>query len=417
MRILIQTLGSAGDVHPFISIGAALQAIGHDVHLWGASVFRDVVSQAGLEFTAIGEDEDFAAAQADPDLWHPRRGLRLIMEKAVVASLEQTVESMLAAVREGDTLVVGSTLGMAARLVRDIARVPLASVHLAPCVFRSTRRAPRYVGMWAPDWTPRWFKRGWWWLSDRIVDPMVCPTLNRLGARHGLAPIRGAFGDWIHSPDRVVALFPDWFGPPQPDWPAQVRTTGFPLFDQSADLEPNPGLDAWLEAGDAPVVVTAGSANIHGASFYEASLGACRRLGRRSLLVTRNREVLPDTLPEDARHVAYVPFSRVLPKAAALISHAGVGTCAQGLAAGTRHLGRPLAFDQLDNASRLSDLGVGACLPAPRYTARRAAKMLGALLESKTAEVACREARERMRSTEDVLEDTCRLIEDTSFSG
>ena len=82
------------------------------------------------------------------------------------------------------------------------------------------------------------------------------------------------------------------------------------------------------------------------------------------------------------RHEPYVPFGALLPRSAALVSHGGVGTCAQGLAAGIPHLVSALSFDQFDNASRIEDLGAGAALPAKRYTGERAANALRALLEN-----------------------------------
>ena len=33
-------------------------------------------------------------------------------------------------------------------------------------------------------------------------------------------------GTWWNSPQLVLALFPEWFAPPQADWPAQTRKTG-----------------------------------------------------------------------------------------------------------------------------------------------------------------------------------------------
>ncbi len=410
MRVLIQTLGSAGDVHPFIPIGATLRDMGHDVVVWGNEAFESVITGAGLAFVEAGTKAELEATMADPDLWHPRKGLDVVFEQGLVPSLEPTLDSMLERVEHGNTLVVGSTLGLASRMLRDIAKVPMVTLHLAPCAFRSTHRAPRLPGMWAPDWTPRWLKRAWWWLSDKVIDPMLCPALNELGEQYGLPPIRSAMGVWNHSPDKIVALFPDWFGPPQPDWPPQVVTTGFPLFDQAAGREVDEALHAWIDDGEAPIVVTAGSANVHGEAFYEASIDACRRLGRRALVITSNRALLPASLGDDVRHAAYAPFSRVLPKAAALVSHAGVGTCAQALAAGVPHLARPMAFDQPDNASRLEDLGVGASLPAARYNERRAAKMLARLLESETVQDACRRVAARMPSNDEVLREICEQI-------
>jgi UDP:flavonoid glycosyltransferase YjiC (YdhE family) len=191
-----------------------------------------------------------------------------------------------------------------------------------------------------------------------------------------------------------------------------VRTTGFPLFDQGERDLQDPELRAWMAAGSAPVVVTAGSANLHGRAFYEASIEACRVLDHRTLLVTSNRDLLPDALPEGVRHESYVPFSHVLPQAAALISHGGIGTTVQGLAAGIPQLVRPLAFDQFDNVSRLETLGVGASLPAGRYNAKRAARLLEGLLTSSDVQAACSKLQARLPSADVVLDETCRLLED-----
>jgi UDP:flavonoid glycosyltransferase YjiC (YdhE family) len=58
-----------------------------------------------------------------------------------------------------------------------------------------------------------------------------------------------------------------------------------------------------------------------------------------------------------------VPLGQVLPRALALVSHGGIGTVSQALAAGIPQLVMPLGFDQFDNAARLERLGVAATLP------------------------------------------------------
>ena len=57
-------------------------------------------------------------------------------------------------------------------------------------------------------------------------------------------------------------------------------------------------------------------------------------MGRCGLPVTRYPEQLPASLPEGVRHCAYMPFSPLLPRSAALVHHGGIGTKAQALAAG-----------------------------------------------------------------------------------
>jgi UDP:flavonoid glycosyltransferase YjiC (YdhE family) len=62
---------------------------------------------------------------------------------------------------------------------------------------------------------------------------------------------------------------------------------------------------------------------------------ALSRSGQRGILLTQFPEQLPATLPNGVRHFNYVPFSRVLPCAAAFVHHGGIGTTAQALAAGS----------------------------------------------------------------------------------
>jgi rhamnosyltransferase subunit B len=78
----------------------------------------------------------------------------------------------------------------------------------------------------------------------------------------------------------------------------------------------------------------------------------------------------------------YVPLRTLLPHAAALVHHGGIGTTAEALRAGTPQLVVPLAHDQFDNGARVTALGVGASLPAGRLNEGRLVRALGDLLEA-----------------------------------
>ena len=90
-------------------------------------------------------------------------------------------------------------------------------------------------------------------------------------------------------------------------------------------------------------------------------------------------------------HRSYIPLGTLLPRAAALIHHGGIGTTAQGLAAGVPQLVMPMSHDQPDNAARLRHLGVGAALSPPRFTDTRVAQALDRLLRSETVRARCRD--------------------------
>jgi UDP:flavonoid glycosyltransferase YjiC (YdhE family) len=296
-------------------------------------------------------------------------------------------------------------------VAQDKYAIPLATVHLSPSIFLSAHAPPRLPGLrLLPGWTPRWVTRGVLQAMGTGIDALIAPQLNAFRAEVGLDPVKGVLRGYWHSPRRVIGLFPEWFAEPQADWPPQVRLTGFPLFDEP-DLSPvTEELEAFLCAGEPPVAFTPGSAMWQGRRFFEASVDACVRTGHRGLLLTRHTDHLPARLPPGVIHVHYAPFSRLLPRCAALVHHGGIGSSAQGLAAGVPQLVTPFAHDQPDNAERLRRLGVARVLPPQRYTGPRIAAALRGLTGSAAVAQACQDVAGRFAG-HDAIGQTCELIE------
>ncbi|HMB04099.1 MAG TPA: glycosyltransferase [Isosphaeraceae bacterium] len=409
MHILLAPFGSAGDVHPFVGLAQALRARGHRVTFLLHDYFGRLVRGLGFESVAMGNDYLAPEIMKDPDLWHPTRSFKLVMGLA----LEGTREIFrLIAERyvPGESCVLAGSLAFGARLAQEKLRVPTATVHLQPGSFRSAYQAPVYPTLAMRDWWPRSLKRFFYWTIDAlVVDRHLTTGLNAVRAELGLPPVRRAMHTWWNSPQLVLGLFPAWFGPPQPDWPPQTRLTGFPLYDERDATPPDPELTAFLDAGAPPIVFTPGSAMQHGRPFFEAAADACRRLGRRGLLLTRFPEQLPVDVPEGVRHLAYAPFSRLLPRAAALVHHGGIGTSAQGMAAGLPQLVMPLAHDQFDNAARLRRLGVARSLAVGRFRGPAVAAALRSLLDSPEVSARCREVAGRFRDARP-LDEACDAV-------
>jgi UDP:flavonoid glycosyltransferase YjiC (YdhE family) len=185
--------------------------------------------------------------------------------------------------------------------------------------------------------------------------------LNRFRAAQQLPPVRDIL-NWWFSPQRVVALFPDWLAPRQADWPPNLEPTGFPMFSNGQEKPLDPEVAAFCRAGPAPVVVTFGSGYLQGREVYAETIEGCRRAGVRGILMTRYVEQLPQPLPEFMRHCVYAPFNQLFPLCSAIIHHGGIGTMSQAFAAGLPQLILPMAWDQPDNAVRVTALGTGTWL-------------------------------------------------------
>jgi rhamnosyltransferase subunit B len=414
MHAVLTPVGSAGDVNPFIVIGRELRRRGHAVTMIAAAVFAGVAARAGLEFVGVGTAEDYERATNNPDLWNAWRGPKVVFRE-LASQLRAGYAAIEQVYRPPETVLVGHTLSLSTRVFEDCHQVPALTMHLAPSLFRSQYRQPvSPAGTDISAW-PRPLKRGFWWAIDRFaIDPLVAPALNRWRAELGLPPVSRVLGSWIHSPQRVIGLFPDWFGDPQRDWPAQLRLTGFALSDKDcapdgAARADDDALARFLAAGDPPVVVTPGSANQFARPFFEASVEAAGATGRRALLVTKYREHLPAPLPAHAHHASYADFATLFPRAAAVVHHGGIGTCAQALAAGVPQLIMPMGFDQPDNAARVTRLGVAEVVAPQTFRAARVATALRRLLSRADVAASCRRWRETIAMRPSV-EQTADLI-------
>jgi rhamnosyltransferase subunit B len=384
-HFILCPFGSGGDVYPFIGIGRALKARGHRVTMLSMDLFEAAIRQAGFEYVSIGTADDFEKIANDPRIWKPITGSKLVF-KAAAEAIRLFYDAIVAQVETpANTIIVAAASVFGARLAREKLGVPLVTVQLQPAVFLSVHDTPVMIegAAWISA-LPVWFKRLLFALPNPM-DQIIGPALQRECQALNLEAPRKVYPGWWHSPDLTLALFPEWFAAPQPDWPQPLLQHGFPLEDLAADVAMSPELQAFLAAGDKPLVFTPGTGHRHVRAFFQAALEATQRLGCRAIFATRQVEDLPP-LPPSVLAQKYVPFSQLLPHAAALIYHGGIGTCSQALAAGIPHLVMAMAHDQPDNANRLRRLGVGSSLKPKHFTGERVAAELRKLLHDPTVQ-------------------------------
>lgn len=415
MKVLLPTLGSAGDVHPFLAIGQALQARGHAVEVITNPVFRLMVEAADLAFHAVGTAAQYDDALSSPKLWHPVDGFGVFWRRMARHAMAPVYERIKNQAAQGPCVVMATPLMLGARLAQEKLGVPLVTAYTAATMLRSCQH-PLTLAHWrVPRWPDQLLRPALtlaWQALDRFkLHPMLAADLPALRHSLGLPPLTGSvFGQWVHSPQAGVTLFPHWFAPAPSDWPPQVKQAGFPLYDADKTQGLDAGLQAFLAAGALPVVFTPGSAMGHGHAFFEAAVQACQTLGQRGVLLTTQSQQIPARLPATVHHSAYAPFGLLLPHASALVHHGGIGNTAQALRASLPQLITPMAFDQFDNAMRLERLGVAASVARQDTAFRTMAPQLKMLLESPGVAAACRVAAQRLAGDRG-LDVVCDLLE------
>lgn len=376
-EILLLPFGSAGDVFPFIWLGRLLKARGHRVRMITACLFEDNARKAGIEFISLGEKDEFEAMIKDPRIWQAGTGTKIVFEFA-----GKSVEPYLAAIESCGKvdLMFAPLTAFAARLAREKHGIPLITVHLQPAVLLSAYETPLMHPMLRHfNKLPVWLKKLFFSLPNP-ADLFALPQVRRVSEANGVKPPRSLWREWWDSPDGVLALFPEWFAKPQPDWPQNLLQWTFPLEDLATEQALQPKLQAFLANGERPVVFTPGSANVQAARFFAVAAEAVQRIGCRAVFVTREPKQVPPDLPASIITVDFAPFSTLLQHAAAFVHHGGIGTLSQGLAAGVPQFIMAMAHDQPDNADRLARLGAGVGLSVRQFTPKRVADELKQLL-------------------------------------
>ena len=391
-KIVLATVGSLGDLHPFVALGRALKVHGVNVVIASAAEYRCKVEAAGLGFHPLrpGFEElqhDLGMSRAELVRRTVRRS-DFLFRKLVLPYLRAAYEDMMSATVDAD-LVLASSLAFGARLAAEKRGIPWIAVLLQPMMFLSSYDPPVLPGL---GWLSAAMRRlgpaptrHALWLLKKAVNTVFGP-LHDLRAELGLPPatqdplFAGQF-----AAAGAIGLYSHLLGDVQPDYPHPTSIAGFATFDSEDGLAAgvDSELDAFLASGTAPLVFTLGSLVVNSpGNFYRESVIAARSLRVRAVLL-----VGEDPAGEFA-HLAspevficpYAPHSQLFPRAAAIVHHGGIGTLAQALRAGRPQLIVPFFADQPDNASRTERLGVARVLPPRRYRAAFAGRDLAGLL-------------------------------------
>ncbi|MEU5695655.1 macrolide family glycosyltransferase [Actinosynnema sp. NPDC020468] len=128
----------------------------------------------------------------------------------------------------------------------------------------------------------------------------------------------------------------------------------------------------WAPPDDRPVLlVSLGSAYTDRPEFYRRCLEAARGLDWH-VVIAIGRHVSEEDLgdvPPNVELRAWVPQLAILAHATVFVTHCGMGGTMEGLHHGVPMIGVPTLGEQVMNAERLVELGVGRHLPHDRVTA------------------------------------------------
>ncbi|KAM6537153.1 hypothetical protein FALCPG4_003099 [Fusarium falciforme] len=379
MSIVIQIVGSRGDVQPFVALGKALLAYGHRVRIATHETFSSFVQDNGLEFFCIGGDpaELMASMAKKPGLRPESNALAAIEASKRRRVIEEMMSGCwMSCIDVGDGLK--TTIDGQRPFVADaiIANPPsFAHIHIAERL-----GIPLHL-MFTMPWSPTTaFPHPMANIQQHAVTDAASANYMSTEVLE-LDPISPTLAPGLLERLRVPYTY--CWSPaliPKPgDWGDNIDVSGFFFLDLASSFTPPTDLDAFLRAGPPPVYIGFGSIIVHNPGELTKTIFEAVRLAGVRALVSKGWGGIgeDDQAPEGVFILGDVPHDWLFSHASAVCHHGGAGTCSASIKTGRPTVVVPFFGDQPFWGSMVSQAGAG---PEPIPYADLTAEKLAAAI-------------------------------------
>ncbi|PUB24896.1 sterol 3beta-glucosyltransferase [Promicromonospora sp. AC04] len=359
MKALIMTLGTRGDVQPFVALARALDAAGHEAVVCAPHRFADFVTGSGVTFAGVDDGPmrqlDTPAEAGDAFQGGVRMRLRQIRE--MPSMFDQVLaDSWQVAARgagEGADLVVHNGQILAGQHVAEALGIP-AVLGLPLPMYVPTREFP-WPGQSLPFGLPGWLNRATFGgmrlpasIFGRVIDRWRRNTLGlppRSGRHNPMVRPDGGPAPVLHAHSPSVL--------PQPrDWPDGAEVTGYWLLPAQPQLPAD--VEQFLTAGPAPLFAGFGSmTGLDREARTTAVVEAAALTGNRLVMATGWGGLDAGTANAAAADrgvellvLGDVDYQTLFPRITAIVHHGGAGTTGAAFAAGRPQVVCPFVADQ-----------------------------------------------------------------------
>jgi sterol 3beta-glucosyltransferase len=369
LRITCLTIGSRGDVQPYIALCKGLLAEGHRPKIATHIEFKDWVESHGIAFAPVAGD--------------PAELMRICVEngmftysflKEASATFRGWIDSLLStawsACQDTD-LLIESPSAMAGIHIAEALGIPYFRAFTMP--WTRTRAYPHAFAV--PE---RKMGGAYNFLSyvmfENVFWKAIQGQINRWrGKQLGL----GRTSLEVMKPNKVPFLYnfsPSVVVPPL-DWSDWIRVTGYWFLDEGVGFEPPKELTDFIakarKDGKKLVYIGFGSIVVSDSaaltrtivsSVQKADVRCILSKGWSDRLDKKGAETSEVELPDDILQIKAAPHDWLFTQIDAAAHHGGAGTTGASLRAGLPTIIKPFFGDQFFFGSRVEDLGVGIYL-------------------------------------------------------
>ena len=394
MNIFIVTVGSRGDVQPYIALGKGLKEAGHDVTICTCSSFESFITEHGLNYGYMNDDfiklidseAGRKAMESGINFFSLVKTMLTLLKQSKALTREMLKDSWNAAQAAKPDTIIFHPKAMAGSHIAEKLGIPAIIAVPVPLIvptaeFVAIGFPNLKLGGWYNKFSYQVLHKGYHTYDD-IINQFRQEVLGIDKLPKSTSPIQMADG----KPIPVLHCYSELVSPRPKDWTNTTHITGYWFLDRKQDWQPPGELIDFLEAGEQPVYVGFGSmAGRNPQRLANIVIDALQKAKVRGIIATGWGGLNATNLPETIFKIDKVPHEWLFPRVSPVVHHGGAGTTAAGLHAGKPTIICPFIIDQPYWGERVYNLGVGSKpIPQKKLTAEKLAE---AILEVTTNQV------------------------------
>jgi sterol 3beta-glucosyltransferase len=393
-RIAIATIGTQGDVQPYVSLALALQQSGYSVVMGAPSDFEDMIVAHGIEFVSLGSNMQSFLTQARFE--NAMSQSMLINAPALLRQGQMIVDTAARLsweMAQGADAIIANMNTSFAIDIAEALKIPVIMSALQPLNTTSEFPLCMYYG---PT-----FGRALNRLSyTTMTVQQIYYNLPRNRLRRELMGLEsrkkgGFFKDTAGVALPTLYAYSALVSARPRDWPKSAIVTGFWSLPDTSDWQPSEAFRAFLSQGEAPVYIGFGSMPFGAERNTQILKEAVELWGGRVVVARGWGGINPNDLPANIFAIEKAPHDKLFKYVKAVVHHGGAGTTSAGLLLGKPTFIVPQTVDQPYWGRRVYELGCG---PKPVRLRRLTPEILASALADLTGNPSYQLAAEALAS-------------------
>jgi sterol 3beta-glucosyltransferase len=347
MKVLIPTMGTRGDVQPYIALATKLNASGYEVTIATHPCWKVLIESYNINFVPIGPDIDIEYETAKIRGSSKNWVLGLIRTMQFVFKIIEESTFEIKKLCSSANLVVASHSNIGATEA-EASGVPFISVTLQPDAIpkklEKKSEVKKFLGKFV----------------GMLINPFMVGPYNKLRKVHGLEKI-SSFDELLSPILNIVPISPLVYTSYE-FWEEKNKIVGYWLIDEEKEFHPSEELSNFLKSGSPPLIISLGAMSFEteeDKSKLDILITSVNKVKMRAIIQGFTKTLENYKLGDNIIATGSIPHTWLFKHGYCIIHHGGMSTTATAIYSGVPAIVIPHITDQFYWAKRVYELNLG----------------------------------------------------------